>query len=488
MNTPLPTPTAIHLHPDPSRVLIRAFISADRAARLRIIERALMPDDDEITTRLAELHALFDVRHHAIEASWRRAYCQIRDQVPHEPSISDNRRLYIGALFSGEYALESTALFNPSIVQHPDQSGLEPGALRFILSLRATGEGHISSIAFRSGILSPNHEISIDPVSRHVSAPELNPDPTFRRSTFFRKLHEMEFDNAWSRLLMNSLGEVFTRSQLNAAIRAADSATPPVTMDSRRTKEGIRWLAEVNYQAHFETSIPLSRRIIFPVSPTESNGMEDARFVRFKDEDGTITYYATYTAYNGRSILPQLLETTDFANFRASTLNGPGVRNKGMALFSRKINGRFFMISREDDENLYLMHSEDLHFWEEARLLRRPTKNWESVKIGNCGSPIETSSGWLLITHGVGPMRRYCIGALLLDLENPSIVIGHLAHPLIEPDEPQRDGYVPNVVYTCGALIHGDRLILPYALNDTSTTIVTFDLQELLSALTAGVK
>jgi predicted GH43/DUF377 family glycosyl hydrolase len=252
-----------------------------------------------------------------------------------------------------------------------------------------------------------------------------------------------------------------------------------------RTVECVRWLAHSNYEVHFPASVSLSQRIIFPVSANESNGIEDARFVRFVD-GGHSMYYATYTAYNGRAILPQLIETRDFSDFRIRTLNGRAVQNKGMALFPRRIQGRFAMISRQDDENLLLMFSDNLHFWNEATVLARPEQPWEFVKIGNCGSPIETEAGWLLITHGVGPMRRYCIGAMLLDREDPSRVIGRLKSPLVEPSGEYREGYVPNVVYSCGSLIHNGRLILPYALSDTRSTIATVNLYELLDTLTSS--
>lgn len=480
---PVPTPSGVHLRPDNSRVLVRSFIPGDRASVLRIIERALVPDEEDIASRLASLHAHFDARHKRIELAWLQHYEPVRHHVPYEASLSAERRLYIGALFSGEYALESAALFNPSIVPHPDQTALPPGGLRFIMSLRATGEGHISSIAFRTGVIGADHSITLEHPSRFVSAPALDPDPSFHRGAFFRKLGEMEFENDWSRTLMKSLPDRFTRSELNQAMRIARGVTRPFAREAKRTVECIRWLAEANYEVRFDDSVPVSERIIFPVSPNESNGMEDARFVRFRDDDGSVTYYATYTAYNGRTILPQLLETTDFLRFRAVLLNGAAVRNKGMALFPRRIGGKYAMISRHDDENLYLMLSDDPHVWEHARLLRRPAEAWEAVKIGNCGSPIETPDGWLLITHGVGPMRRYCIGALLLDLEDPSIVLGHLAAPLIEPDEPLRNGYVPNVVYSCGSLVHQGRLILPYGLSDTSITFSTVKLDALLAAL-----
>jgi predicted GH43/DUF377 family glycosyl hydrolase len=246
----------------------------------------------------------------------------------------------------------------------------------------------------------------------------------------------------------------------------------------------MHWLAESNYEIHFAPSSKMSERIIFPVSPNESNGIEDARFVRFVEDDGSIMYYATYTAYNGRVILPQLIETVDFLNFRALTLNGQAVQNKGMALFPRRIDGRYVMLTRQDDENLYLAFSDNPHFWGDSQLLEEPQQPWEFVKLGNCGSPIETEAGWLVLTHGVGPMRKYCIGATLLDLDDPARIIGRLTEPLLRPEGNEREGYVPNVVYSCGSLIHNGQLILPYGISDTASSIVRIELSELLTALT----
>lgn len=483
MNNPISSPTHIHLRPDSSRVLVRPFVPSDPSSIDRILTRALDLRETEVEDRLAELRFHFGQRHSRTESAWLRHYGKVQSQIPHEESLSPSRRLYIGALFSGEYALESAALFNPSIVPHPDQSGLSTGELRFIMSLRATGEGHISSIVFRTGIITCAHAVTIDDRSNRVSAPELHPDPSFRRTSFFRKLAEMELDAPWLSLLEQSLEDRFTRSELDAALHTASGTTRSSVRKVRRTLECVRWLADTNYEVRFDPSIPLSERAIFPVSPQESNGMEDARFVRFVEDDGTVCYYATYTAYNGRTILPQLLETVDFLTFRSCSLNGASVRNKGMALFPRRIGGDYVMISRQDDENLFIMRSSDLHRWEDSSLLRRPSESWEAVKIGNCGSPIETRDGWLLLTHGVGPMRRYCIGALLLDLEDPSIVRGHLKLPLIEPDEPVRNGYVPNVVYSCGSLVHEGKLILPYGLSDTSVSVSTISLPELIQAI-----
>jgi predicted GH43/DUF377 family glycosyl hydrolase len=475
--------TGILFRPDSKRVLVRPFISSDPVRIAHILERALALSEAGVETQLALLRADFSTRHIDLEESWRRNFGLVRSHLP-EGTLTFSRELYIGALFSGEYSLESAALFNPSMVAHPDQSGIEDGALRFIVSLRATGEGHISSIEFRSGVLGADASIAIDPVSPFVVAPGVKENPTYRKDIFVRKLKEMGYENEWSLRIMSPLREDFTHEQLEQAMQDAHSPDTQQEPQVARTMECIHWLAKSNYEIHFRPSITLSQRIIFPVSPNESNGIEDARFVRFVENDGSVCYYATYTAYNGRAILPQFIETPDFQSFRVLTLNGQAAQNKGMALFPRRIDGLFAMISRQDDENLYLMTSDNLHFWNEPKLLWSPRQPWEFVKIGNCGSPIETGEGWLVLTHGVGPMRRYCMGAILLDLEDPSRVIGWLENPLLEPIGEKREGYVPNVVYSCGSLTYNGHLILPYALSDTSSTIGIVDLDELLEALT----
>jgi len=478
-------PTGIAFRSSSRRVLVRPFIPADEQAVRHIVARALALSEIDVNLEMAALWAGFARRHRDLEACWRRHFALVRRHM--EGALpSYNRQLLIGALFSGEYALESAALFNPSIVPHPDQSGVGPGALRFVLSLRATGEGHISSIEFRSGLLRADGGIETDEVSALVIAPEVKENPTYRKTIFLHKLKEIGFENDWSRQVMESLGENFTRRELEWAMRTAPAGGE--SREVERTRECMLWMAQSNYEIHFPPSVPLSQRIIFPVSANESNGIEDARFVQFREDDGSTSYYATYTAYNGRAILPQLLETRDFLNFRVLTLNGREVQNKGLALFPRRIGGRFAMLSRQDDENLSLMFSDNVHFWNERQVLRRPCETWEAIKIGNCGSPIETPDGWLVITHGVGPMRRYCLGALLLDLHDPSLVIGSLARPLLEPTGEGREGYVPNVVYSCGSLVHGNRLILPYALSDTFSTIGTIDLDALLAELKGSGK
>jgi len=471
------------LAPASSRVIIRPVIPSDRHRVTTIIGRALALTEAEVAAGRASLLGEFDARHFDIQSVLLHQFEKVRRHVFTERPLSRERQLLIGALFSGEYALESAALFNPSIVPHPDQSGLAAGELRFVMSLRATGEGHISSIEFRSGRISAEGGIALDPVSRFVTAPEILPNPRYRKPLFFAKLREMFEESDYCAAVMDPLADSFTLSDLAKSIARTRREIQPNTAELNRTLERVQWLAESNYELRFPPELAMSERIIFPVSANERNGIEDARFVRFTEDDGSVIYYATYTAYNGHSILPQLIETTDFADFRVLTLNGRAVQNKGMAFFPRKVGGQYLMLSRQDDENLFLMRSHNPHHWDSPEPLMRPAERWESVKIGNCGSPIETEAGWLVITHGVGPMRKYCIGAALLDLEDPSRVLGRLRQPLIVPEGNEREGYVPNVVYSCGSLVHGGRLILPYAMSDTATALASLPLAELLAAL-----
>jgi predicted GH43/DUF377 family glycosyl hydrolase len=475
--------TAIDLRPDIGRVLNRPFIPASPDQVSNIIDRVLSFTEAEVEAQLVNLRDEFDHRHPNLERSWLRQFEKVKAYLSNNESLSASRRLLIGAFFTGEYAIESVALFNPSIVPHPDQKDLGAEDLCFILTLRAIGEGHISSIEFRGGVIRSDHSIEMEKTATLVTAPDIDPDPAFPKNIFLHKLQEKGLENNWSRSVMNRLGVRFTRTELDESMQRAAHETQPHTEDVKRAIECMDWLVESNYELNFSPSIPLSQRVIFPVSLNESNGMEDARFVRFVDQDQCATYYATYTAYNGRIILPQLIETTDFLQFRIRTLTGSAIQNKGMALFPKRIDGHYAILSRYDDENLYLTFSDDLYFWSDPQLLLQPARPWEFVKIGNCGSPIETDAGWLVLTHGVGPMRKYCIGAMLLDLRNPLKVIGRLNKPLLEPAVDQTDGYVPNVVYTCGALVHNGRLVLPYGLNDTATKIVTIDLGTLLTAL-----
>jgi predicted GH43/DUF377 family glycosyl hydrolase len=476
----------ITMQPESGRVIIRPFIPGKPQIMANILARALALSEAEADAELQQILAEFDSRHFDIESLLLTHYEKVRPHIVAQPTLSRVRQLLIGALFSGEYALESAALFNPSMVPHPDQSGVVAGGQRFIMSLRATGEGHISSIEFRAGIIAPDGDISIEPVSRFVALPEVVPNPTYKKSRFIIKLQEMGFVGGHATAVMDPLAEAFTLHELDESMQRVRRESKPANRDLRRALECFRWLADSNYELNFSSKLALSERIIFPVSANETNGIEDARFVRFIEDDGSVMYYATYTAYNGRAILPQLIETQDFLHFRVLTLNGSAVQNKGMALFPRRIGGRYAMLSRQDDENLFIMFSDSPHYWSDPQVILRPAETWESVKIGNCGSPIETAAGWIVITHGVGPMRKYCIGAALLDLNDPTKVIGRLREPLLSPEGNEREGYVPNVVYSCGSMLHGRELILPYAMSDKASAIATMDVNALLAALLAS--
>ena len=478
----------IHRHevtllPESARVIIRPFLPGNSQLVTTIIGRALALTEEEVVCQLNTVRREFDERHFDIEAVLHANFQKVHQHVFTQRPLSRERQLLIGALFSGEYALESAAIFNPSLVPHPDQSGVPAGGLRFIMSLRATGEGHISSIEFRAGTIAPDGKIALDPTSRFVTEPEIVPDPDYPKKRFLVKLQELGCPDDHAVAVMSGLGEKFTRSELNRSVDRVRRERQPATHDLSHTLGCIQWLADSNYELRFSEKLAISERIVFPVSPNETNGIEDARFVRFVDDDGSVMYYATYTAYNGRDILSQLLRTEDFLHFRALTLNGDGVRDKGMALFPRRIAGRYAMLSRQDGENLSIMFSDRPHYWADPQVILRPCEMWESVKVGNCGSPVETEAGWLVITHGVGPMRKYCIGAALLDLEDPTKVIGRLRSPLLCPEGNEREGYVPNVVYSCGALLHGRDLILPFAISDQVSAIASVSLDDLLAAL-----
>jgi predicted GH43/DUF377 family glycosyl hydrolase len=410
-------------------------------------------------------------------------YESVRHMLPTNKGLTHNRKLLIGAYFSHEYSLEAAALFNPSIVPHPDQSGLDEGSLRFVLSLRATGEGHISSITFRTGTICRKGTVRVDIPSRFVTTPPHVPPASYDKAIFWTQLVELGLADSIAESIFKPLPSHFTADELVYDIEYLHVHTHHRNTEFERTSKRLINLAKSNYEVVYSPDEPLTERVIFPNSPMESNGIEDARFVRFVDDDGTVTYIATYTAYDGRVAIPQLLETHDFLRFHISTLNGQEVQNKGMALFPRRIKGKYVMLSRQDGENNYLMYSDDLHFWHKKIPLLKPTYSWEFLQVGNCGSPIETEAGWLVISHGVGPMRRYSIGAFLLDLEDPSKVIGRLNVPLLSPAENEREGYVPNVVYSCGSLVHNGILILPYAMSDSACSFATIPLSDLLNDL-----
>lgn len=439
--------------------------------------------DEEIARLLSQVLGEFADRHEHVEQLFRNRFLQVRRHLDDTRELSLERQALIGSYFTHEYSPESAALFNPSIVPHPDQTGLPKGALRFILSLRATGEGHISSITFRTGTVSAQHRITLTPPVPFVTEPERVPNATYEKPLFCRKLQEAGVQNDFCQRVLGQLPEAFILEDLYRVLAAERRQTEPADATADRAVRGILLLAESNYQVHFAPESRITQRVLFPSTASQRNGIEDARFVRFQNDDGSFTYYATYTAYDGKITLPQLLETPDFLHFKFNTLNGPAVQNKGMALFPRKINGHYAMISRQDDENILLMFSDNIHFWQKPERLLTPAQPWEFIKMGNCGSPIETEAGWLVLSHGVGPLRKYCLGAFLLALDDPTRVIGRLREPLLAPNEAEREGYVPNVVYTCGALLHGRELVIPYAMSDYATSFASVSLDELLAAM-----
>jgi len=476
------------LKPNPARVLARAFGPFGETRATRILARVMSLSDTEVAENLAQVMAGFRGRHHELERSLLIRFETMRKYLFLDDPLSEPRRMLIGAYFTQEYSVESAALFNPSLVWHPDQSGVPAGSRRFILSLRSIGEGHLSSITFRTGTIDADCRIALDPASPFVTAPRVLEDPFYDKALFERKLREMGHCDGFAAEVLAGLADLFTMTELRASVAATRGA-----FKGRRSPEpdyerhAILVLAESNYEVFFDPESPLSERIIFPHSPTETNGIEDARWVEMRDDDDSVHYTATYTAYDGRVTLPQLITTQDFLSFKITTLNGPQVQDKGMALFPRRINGHYAMLSRQDGENIYLMLSDALAFWYTREVVIKPRFPWEFVQVGNCGSPIETPEGWLVLSHGVGSMRRYTLGAFLLDLEDPTRVIGRLREPLLAPDSSEREGYVPNVLYSCGSQIHGDRLIMPYAMSDWASGFASVDLRELLDELKAGV-
>jgi predicted GH43/DUF377 family glycosyl hydrolase len=402
--------------------------------------------------------------------------------VERPEGLSVERRQLIGAYFTREYAIDASALSNPSIVPAPDQSGLGPGACRFVLSLRGIGEGHLSSIQFRSGVIDARGQIAIDPPSPYAGTARHRP-PMYDKATFREKLAELHSFTETSARVLDALGEQFSLTNLEAAVLEVVQTTGD-EQGTRQVTRTMHWLASSNYESAFADDSQLSERVIFPAGPAESQGMEDARFVRFTYDDGRATYFATYTAYDGYNILPQLIETRDFVSFRMTTLNGDAATGKGIALFPRMIGGRFVALARHDGENNHVIRSDNVRFWHERETLQVPEEPWELIQLGNCGSPIETEAGWIVITHGVGPFREYVLGALLLDLEDPARIIGQLREPLLSAQDDERDGYVPNVVYSCGSMLFGGRLVLPYGFSDLGARIATLQVDDLLTELT----
>ena len=475
------------LRADPSRVVARTFLPGQEILTqgesrvTRVLERVLALSAAEVDRWLETTLAAFGPRHRDLPETLAARFELVAHRLPRPGRVSLARRQLIGAYFTQEYAIESAALFNPSMVPHPSQDNLPDGSIRFVMAVRGVGEGHISSIEFRTGTVDADDVVTVDEPDGMTVLPRSGV-PTYFKAIFMQQLDGLGQDRGHADFVLDALGARFGDAELDMAIARLHGqglAIGPVAA----TVGYLQWVASCNYALEFAEDSSLDQLVMMPTAPTESHGMEDLRLVRFTDDNGAVDYRGTYTAFDGLHIVPQLLRTTDFRTFRISQMCGPAAHDKGMAIFPRKVGGQYLALSRWDRENNTVAASSDLGRWEEAGVLQTPRQPWEMVQVGNCGSPIETEAGWLVLTHGVGPMRQYGIGAMLLDLEDPRVVLGGLKDPLLTPMPDDRDGYVPNVVYSCGGLMHGDTLVLPYGCNDAHIRIALVDVPALLARL-----
>jgi predicted GH43/DUF377 family glycosyl hydrolase len=472
---------------DPSRVVSRLFVPGqegfeDQDSRTgAVLRRILALDEDQVRTSLDDVVTRFDRRHRDLIGTFRRNARELSDRLDAAPELSDARMMLLGATFTSEYAIEGAALCNPSMVAHPDQTGTLAGSLRFVMSVRGIGEGHISSIGFRTGVIDAIGGVTIDAVGPYATLGEVAP-ALLEAAALRSELSRLHDAGEGADYVLDSLGERFTRNDLDEQLDRLQKHRR-TRGHARETISLIRSIADRTYGVEFADGIPLSERILWPAMGAEAAGMEDARFVRFVDDDGSVTFYASYTAYSGTHIRQQLLETTDFRSFTSTPMVGKAAANKGLALFPRRVRGHFAAMSRSDRESNSFAFSEAPFAWTEAVPCQPPTQAWEALQLGNCGPPIETEVGWLLLTHGVGPMRTYRIGAILLDLENPSRIVAQLREPLLSPGADEQDGYVPNVVYSCGGLVHAGMLVVPYGIGDAAIGFATVPLSELLDAM-----
>ena len=476
----------VKFNPDPSRVIARFHYTNDERSK-NIIQKVFDMPDNQAKIALNQVLRGYSKRHRSISTIFESHFNKLShlfNELNINPdNIEENMKVLIGSYFTKEYSIESAAFFNPSIVEDPFQGDLQTGEKRVILSFRATGEGHISSIVFRSGILDENNNLHIEPVGKMLNEAEIIKRHIYDKESFINDLHELQNNNKIiTSKVFSKLGDNFTYGELERSVKETKkelqlSASKEILFNQ------IMWLASSHYEIKFSLDTAISERVIFPVSENERNGIEDARFVKFVDDNGEVTYYATYTAYDGLTLLPKLIETKDFYHFKIKPINGEVGRNKGLALFPRKIKGKFAMLCRLDGVNNYISFSDEVNIWHEAKIIQEPKYPWEFIQIGNCGSPIETKEGWLVLTHAVGQMREYVLGASLFDLDNPEQELGRLKTPLMMANEQEREGYVPNVLYTCGALVHNGMLNIPYAMSDYASAFACVDLRELLDEL-----
>ncbi|WP_318640659.1 glycoside hydrolase family 130 protein [Flavobacterium ardleyense] len=477
----------VKISPDSTRVIAKFFFNGEERA-VQLIKQVMELSKEEIFKLISPILQDFSKRHRNITQKLEKHCKKVEHQIRlagYDPEkLDEYSRLLLGSYFTHEYSIESAAFFNPSIVEDIDQSNLERGQLRVIISFRAVGEGHVSSVVFRRALIDRYNNITVLPAGKYVDEAEKIRNGVYQKRLFIRKAQDEGINKDFLKAVDERLGDEFDYPQLKAIIIEKKAETT----DARTLKQYnlILALSDSYRNITFSKDTDISDRVIFPISDLESKGIEDARFVKFTLDNGSCVYYATYTAFDGQYIMPKLLKTSDFYHFKTSPLHGKGAQNKNLALFPRKINGKYVMLSRVDGYNNYIMYSDSIHNWENPILIQQPKLPFEFVQLGNCGSPIETKDGWLIMTHAVGPMRRYSIGASLLDLHNPEIEIGRLSEPLIIPNTEEREGYVPNVVYSCGSIIHNGELIIPYGLSDYSSSFATVNLELLFDRLKNG--
>jgi predicted GH43/DUF377 family glycosyl hydrolase len=479
---------AAGLRPDPARVIAQLFLPGEEVHRApsrasQVIGRVMSLPEEEVERLAADLLRDFGGRHHNYQALLRRHASIVSAHLEEAHELTAARTLLLGATFTAEYATEAAALCNPSAVLGPDQSGLQAGQVRVAVSVRGIGEGHISSIGFCSAVVGPGAQWSFEPRRLPVSVADIAP-----ASWGLVHLHAVLADlgplDELAEAVLHALPAEPDGAELETAL--AEVHRDLLTRaGSAATADLLRKVVGSAYHATFAAGADLGQRILSPSAEEESNGLEDARFTRFIDDDGAAEYRATYTAYDGRRIAPRLLISPDLRFFRAYRLAGPAARNKGMALFPRKVHGQHLALCRSDGESTSLTRSADGYVWGPPVLLREPSASWELLQVGNCGPPIETDRGWLVLTHGVGPMRVYVIGAILLDLDDPARVVGFMRAPLLSPSPDEQDGYVPNVVYSCGAFLHDGLLWIPYGIDDSRIGVAYAPLEEVLAAMSS---
>lgn len=474
----------VRVNPDPKRVIARFFFNGNDRAK-EVIQRVMELTEDQAFGIISPLLQEYSKRHRNITRVLNRHCGKLKNlfeelNIDYD-SISVYMKLLVGSYFTHEYSIESAAFFNPSIIDDPDQGDLEDGERRVIISFRAVGEGHISSITFRRALIDKYNNITVIPAGDYIDEAEIVRNAVYNKKLFFEKAVVTQINIDVLNEIESKLDHHFEYANLRRILLDSQKLQPNDMQKLEYDK--ILWLADSYYEIVFSMDTDISDRVIFPISEYERKGIEDARFVKFTHDDGSTVYYATYTAYDGALIMPKLLQTNDFYNFKIMPLYGAGAQNKNLALFPRKINGKYVMISRIDGCNNYIMYSDKINIWEKPIELQRPKFSWEFVQIGNCGSPIETEAGWLMITHGVGPMRKYVLSVSLLKLDDPAVEIGRLREPLLVPNAEEREGYVPNVIYSCGAIIHNNKLIIPYGLSDYSTSFAEVEVDALIDRL-----